>query len=34
MTAMELKTEVEKSADHYPYFDYAYGYGFLRPTIF
>lgn len=33
-TAMELKTEIEKSADHYPYFDYAYGYGVPQADYF
>lgn len=34
MTAMEIKAEVEKSADHYPYFDYAYGYGVPQADYF
>ena len=38
LKAMELKAEIEKSADLYPYFDYQYGYGvpqagyFINPT--
>jgi hypothetical protein len=42
LTAMQLKAEIEKSGDVYPYFDYAIGYGVpqagyftdsVRPTI-
>lgn len=34
LTAMQLKEEVEKSADLYPYFDYAFGYGVPQATYF
>ena len=34
LTAMELKTEIEKSASLYPYFDYAYGYGIPQASYF
>lgn len=34
LTAMQLKTEVEKSADLYPYFDYAFGYGVPQASYF
>lgn len=33
-TAWQLKTEIEKSANHYPYFDYAYGYGVPQAGYF
>ena len=39
LNVMELKREIERSADFYPYFDYAFGYGvpqasyFMSPTI-
>ena len=33
-TAMELKSEIEKSASLYPYFDYAYGYGIPQASYF
>lgn len=34
LTAVELKTEMEKSADLYPYFDYAFGYGVPQAKYF
>lgn len=34
LTAMELKTAIEKSADFYPYYDYAYGYGVPQAAYF
>jgi len=34
LTAMELKSEIEKSASLYPYFDYAYGYGVPQASYF
>jgi subtilisin family serine protease len=34
LTAMELKSEIEKSASLYPYFDYAYGYGVPQAAYF
>jgi subtilisin family serine protease len=34
LTAMQMKAEVEKSADLYPYFDYAYGYGVPQAGYF
>ena len=34
LTAMQLKTEIEKSASLYPYFDYAYGYGVPQASYF
>lgn len=34
LTAMQMKTEVEKSADLYPYFDYAFGYGVPQASYF
>lgn len=34
LTAMQLKAEVEKSADLYPYFDYAFGYGVPQAGYF
>ena len=34
LTAMQLKAEVEQSADLYPYFDYAYGYGVPQASYF
>ena len=34
LTAMEMKAEIEKSADLYPYFDYAYGYGVPQAAYF
>ncbi len=33
-TAMQMKAEIERSADLYPYFDYAYGYGVPQATCF
>lgn len=33
-TAWQLKTEIEKSANHYPYFDYAFGYGVPQADYF
>ena len=33
-TALEMKTEIEKSADLYPYFDYAFGYGVPQAAYF
>lgn len=33
-TAWQLKTEIEKSGNHYPYFDYAYGYGVPQADYF
>ncbi len=33
-TAWQLKTEIEKSANHYPYFDYAFGYGVPQAGYF
>ena len=33
-TAMQMKAEIERSADLYPYFDYAYGYGVPQATYF
>ena len=34
LTAMQMKAEIEKSADLYPYFDYAYGYGVPQAAYF
>ena len=34
LTAMQLKTEIEKSADLYPYYDYAFGYGVPQAAYF
>lgn len=34
LTAMELKAEIEKSGDVYPYFDYAIGYGVPQAGYF
>ena len=34
LTAMQMKSEIEKSADLYPYFDYAYGYGVPQAAYF
>ena len=34
LTALQMKEEIEKSADLYPYFDYAYGYGVPQATYF
>jgi len=34
LTNMQLKTEIEKSADMYPYFDYAIGYGVPQASYF
>lgn len=34
MTAMQMKAEIEKSADRYPYFDYTYGYGMPQADYF
>lgn len=34
LTAMEMKKEIEKSADLYPYFDYVYGYGIPQASYF
>ncbi|MBR4646012.1 MAG: S8 family serine peptidase [Bacteroidales bacterium] len=33
-TAWQLKTEIEKSGNHYPYFDYAFGYGVPQAGYF
>lgn len=33
-TAWQLKTEIEKSANRYPYFDYAFGYGVPQAGYF
>lgn len=33
-TAMQMKSEIERSADKYPYFDYAYGYGIPQAAYF
>ena len=33
-TAMQLKNEIEKSANLYPYFDYAFGYGIPQANYF
>ncbi len=34
LTALQMKTEIEKSADLYPYFDYAFGYGVPQAAYF
>ena len=34
LTAMQMKAEIEKSADLYPYFDYAFGYGVPQAAYF
>jgi subtilisin family serine protease len=34
LTAMQMKTEIEKSADNYPYYDYAIGYGVPQANYF
>ncbi len=34
LTAMQMKEEVEKSADLYPYYDYAFGYGVPQASYF
>ena len=34
LTALQLKEEIEKSADLYPYFDYAFGYGVPQAAYF
>ena len=34
LTAMQLKAEIEKSADLYPYYDYALGYGVPQASYF
>ncbi|MDY5969811.1 MAG: S8 family serine peptidase, partial [Bacteroidales bacterium] len=34
LTAMQLKAEVERSGDLYPYFDYAFGYGVPQASYF
>lgn len=34
LTAMQIKAEIEKSADLYPYFDYAFGYGVPQAAYF
>lgn len=34
LTALQMKAEVEKSADLYPYFDYAFGYGVPQAAHF
>ncbi len=34
LKAMELKRDIERSADMYPYFDYAYGYGVPQASYF
>ena len=33
-TALQMKAEIEKSCDLYPYFDYAYGYGVPQAAYF
>lgn len=33
-TTMQLLQEIEKSGNHYPYYDYAYGYGIPQATYF
>ena len=33
-TAWQLKTEIEKSGNHYPYFDYVFGYGVPQAGYF
>jgi subtilisin family serine protease len=33
-TALQMKAEIEKSADLYPYFDYAFGYGVPQAAYF
>ena len=34
LTALQMKSEIEKSADLYPYFDYAFGYGVPQAAYF
>ena len=34
LTALQMKAEIEKSADLYPYFDYAFGYGVPQAAYF
>lgn len=34
LSAMEMKAEIEKSGDYYPYFDYAVGYGVPNAAYF
>ena len=34
LTALQMKAEIEKSSDLYPYFDYAYGYGVPQAAYF
>ena len=34
LSALQMKAEIEKSADLYPYFDYAYGYGVPQAAYF
>ena len=34
LTAMQMKAEIEKSCDRYPYFDYALGYGVPQASYF
>ncbi len=34
LTGQQMKAEIEKSADLYPYFDYAYGYGVPQAAYF
>lgn len=34
LTAMQMKAEIEKSADLYPYYDYAFGYGVPQADYF
>lgn len=34
LTAMQMKEEIEKSADLYPYYDYAFGYGVPQASYF
>ena len=34
LTALQMKAEIEKSADLYPYFDYAFGYGVPQADYF
>ena len=34
LTALQMKTEIQKSCDLYPYYDYAYGYGVPQAAYF
>ena len=34
LTALQMKTEIEKSCDLYPYYDYAFGYGVPQAAYF